>query len=131
MNLLRRYGPGEVCDDPAEESVVRGEADEELQLVVLAQPRARRLDPRDQLRVHPEGGTEENQNLHEVAIPDRWFSPTHAFQTDLVKCSSSYSSVQSYSGMSSTCSDLYVCMYLYTLLMEELGSAGFFHDPHN
>ena len=37
---------------------MRGEADEELQLVVLAQPRARRLDPRDQLRVHPEGGTE-------------------------------------------------------------------------
>ena len=35
---------------------VRGEADEELQLVVLAQPRAHRLDPRDQLRVHPEGG---------------------------------------------------------------------------
>ena len=58
VHLLRRYGPGEVCDDPAEESVVRGEADEELQLVVLAQPRARRLDPRDQLRVHPEGRTE-------------------------------------------------------------------------
>ena len=58
MNLLRGYGPGEVGDDPAEESVVRCEADEELQLVVLAQPRARRLDPRDQLRVHPEGRTE-------------------------------------------------------------------------
>ena len=41
---------------------MRGEADEELQLVVLAQPRARRLDPSDQLRVHPEGGTEEESN---------------------------------------------------------------------
>ena len=59
LNLLRRYGPGEVGDDPAEEAVVRGEADEELQLVVLAEPRAGRLDPRDQLRVHPEGGAEE------------------------------------------------------------------------
>ena len=55
-DLLRGDGPGEVRDDPAEELVVRGEADEELQLVVLAQPRAGRLDPRDQLRVHPEEG---------------------------------------------------------------------------
>ena len=51
---MRRYGPGEVRDDPAEEPVVRGEADEELQLVVLAQPRAGRLDAGNQFRVHPE-----------------------------------------------------------------------------
>ena len=51
-DLLRRDGPGEVGDDPAEELVVRGEADEELQLVVLAQPRAGRLDPRDELGIH-------------------------------------------------------------------------------
>ena len=56
---MRRYGPGEVRDDPAEEPVVRGEADEELQLVVLAQPRAGRLDAGNQFRVHPE---EEGRN---------------------------------------------------------------------
>ena len=38
---------------------MRGEADEELQLVVLAQPRAGRLDAGDQFRVHPE---EEGRN---------------------------------------------------------------------
>ena len=51
-DLLRRDGPGEVGDDPAEELVVGGEADEELQLVVLAQPRAGRLDASDELRIH-------------------------------------------------------------------------------
>ena len=38
---------------------MRGEADEELQLVVLAQPRAGRLDAGNQFRVHPE---EEGRN---------------------------------------------------------------------
>ena len=52
-NLLCGDGPGEVGDDPAEQPVVAGEADEELQLVVLSQTGARRLDPRDQFRVHP------------------------------------------------------------------------------
>ena len=32
-----------------------GEADEELQLVVLAQPRAGRLDASDELGIHSEG----------------------------------------------------------------------------
>ena len=52
-DLLCGDGLGHVGDDPAEESVVRGEADEQLKLVVLAQPVAGRLDTGYQLRVHP------------------------------------------------------------------------------
>jgi hypothetical protein len=53
MYLLGRDGPGEVRNNPPEQFVVGGEADKKLKLVVLAQARARSLDPSDQLRVHP------------------------------------------------------------------------------
>ncbi len=53
--LLRGYGPGKVRDDPPEQPVVGRQAQEELELVVLSQPSAGRLDLCYQLRVHPGG----------------------------------------------------------------------------
>ncbi len=53
--LLRGYGPGEVRDDPPEQPVVGRQAQEELELVVLSQSSAGRLDLCYQLRVHPGG----------------------------------------------------------------------------
>jgi hypothetical protein len=52
LNLLSCHGFGEVGDDSSEESVVRRQADEQLELVVLAEPEAGRFDPRDQSCVH-------------------------------------------------------------------------------
>ena len=53
VELYGGHGAGQVRDDPLQQSVVHGEADEHLELVILAEPAAGRLDLGDQLGVHP------------------------------------------------------------------------------
>ncbi len=53
--LLSSDRSSEIGHNPPQESVVRGEADKQLELVVLSQTRARCLDPGNQFRVHSAG----------------------------------------------------------------------------
>ena len=52
FNLLSGHSLREIGDDPAQEFVVSAQADEQLELVVLAEPVASRLDAGDQSCVH-------------------------------------------------------------------------------
>ena len=53
VELYGGHGAGQVRDDPLQQSVVHGEADEHLELVILAQPGTSGLNLGDELGVHP------------------------------------------------------------------------------